>query len=513
MKQSISHKFFLIIAVILLFNILVTLLFGNTLMEKFYIEDKKQELRQSYNTLVTIIVDNTIDVSSDPMLADAIFNLEKSNITILIFEHSDQNDIQYYTRGNRPPEWGGNPQEKIPQQRSFNPITYYSPDSWISKAAEYDVFSSTSLPLLVNENTEQRPNFKTLSLYGQLENGQYVFLSTPQEPLALAAKLGVQYNLYISLATFLLATVLIYFVSKRFSKPIQDIDQAARRISQMDFSQQCDVRTNDELEALSNSINSMADKLKAYIEQLKLNQELLQKDLDREAKTNQLRKEFITNVSHDFKTPLTLIRAYTESLTEQTLPAEDQAAYYQIILKETERMTALVTRLLQLSKLESGVITLEESLFPLDEMMRDILHNNQILIKEKQLHIRLLPEEDCFAYGDYNRIEQVLVNLIENAIKYSPDQGTITLDIQPTDHQTYYVSITNTSPPLPENQLEDIFISFYKRDQSRKSENNSFGLGLAIVKAVMDLHQQPCGALNTPDGLQFWFELPSVTDI
>lgn len=514
MKRSIRHKFFLIIAVILLFNILVTQLFGSSLMAKFYVENKKNELRQSYSTLRTALTASSADISSNSALADAIVEIERSNVTIMLVQHTATEDaITYYSRGSRFQDSGNEqPGGRNPQQR-FDPLfSHYSPENWIERAQALDVFESTELPLLISENTPSKPQ-PTLSLYGQAVDGLYIFLSTPQEPLALAASLGVQYNLYISLATFLLATILIYFITKRFTKPIQDIDQAARRISQMDFSQRCDVHTNDELEELSISINLMADKLEAYIEQLKLNQELLEKDLAREAKTNQLRKEFITNVSHDFKTPLTLIRAYTESLAEQELPPEDQEAYYQIILKETERMTALVTRLLQLSKLESGVVTLEESIFPLDEMMRDILHNNQILIKEKQLTVRLLPEQDCFAYADYNRIEQVLLNLIENAIKYTPLDGVITLDIQPKDPHTYHVTITNTSPPLPDDQLEDIFISFYKRDQSRKADHNSFGLGLAIVKAVLDLHHQPCGARNTPDGLEFWFDLPAVTDI
>lgn len=511
MKRSIRYKFFFIIAVILLSNILITQLFGSSLMAKFYIENKKSELRQSYNTLRTALAASQIE-SSDSDLADAIFEIEGSNITIMVVQHTAASDtITYYSRGNRFQDGG----KDLPGGRDphFDPLfSHYSPESWIERAQTLNIFGRTDLPVLISENISPKPQ-PTLSLYGLADDGVYIFLSTPQEPLALAASLGVQYNLYISLATFLLATLLIYVITKRFTKPIQDIDQAARRISQMDFSQRCDVRTGDELEALSRSINLMADKLAAYIEQLKLNQELLEKDLAREAKTNQLRKEFITNVSHDFKTPLTLIRAYTESLAEQALPPEEQAAYYQIILKETERMTALVTRLLQLSKLESGVVALEESIFPLDEMIRDILHNNQILIKDKQLTVKFLSTEDCFAYADYSRIEQVLVNLIENAIKYTPAGGVITLDIQFKEPGTYHITITNTSPPLPDEQLTDLFISFYKRDQSRKVEHNSFGLGLAIVKAILDLHHQPFGARNTPNGLEFWFELPAVTDI
>ena len=233
-------------------------------MAKFYIENKKSELRQSYSTLRTALSASQADSSGNSALADAIFEIERSNVTIMLVQHTATADtVTYYSRGNRFQDGGKDlPGGRDPQQR-FDPLfTHYSPENWIERAKTLAVFDSAELPLLVSENTPSKPQ-PTLSLYGQAGDGVYIFLSTPQEPLALAASLGVQYNLYISLATFLLATILIYFISKRFTQPIQDIDQAARRISQMDFSQRSDVHTGDELEALSHSINLMADKLEA----------------------------------------------------------------------------------------------------------------------------------------------------------------------------------------------------------------------------------------------------------
>jgi len=144
----------------------------------------------------------------------------------------------------------------------------------------------------------------------------------------------------------------------------------------------------------------------------------------------------------------------------------------------------------------------------MEELLRDVLHRNQLLIQNKKLAVRWnCEDEDHIVYGDYIRIEQVVMNLIENAIKYTPEKGTIILSAV-TDDTLCRIAVTNTCEPLTEQQLDNLFISFYKVDESRHKEQQSFGLGLAIVKATMDLHNQNCTARNTPDGLQISFALP-----
>lgn len=179
----------------------------------------------------------------------------------------------------------------------------------------------------------------------------------------MAAGLAVKYNLYLSLLAFALMAIMSYFVARHITRPIEQISQATQRISQMNFSQQCQIHTRDELQILSENINAMALKLQDYIYQLELNQQLLEKDLQRETKTNQLRKEFIANVSHDFKTPLTLIRAYTETLRNQQLDPEEQQKYYDIILGESNRMSHLVTQLLPVVKVRERYRTAGAILF------------------------------------------------------------------------------------------------------------------------------------------------------
>lgn len=525
MKHPIHLKIFFSFAAILLLSILITLLFGNQVMERLYIQNKTKDLKAAYQAITETLLQRDCNLTIDEELLDAFFDIEKNNTTIMLLTLEQQQIyVQYYSREN----WLLDkqlPNVPIDSQKSVHPKTAehnegglfrYTPSRWIAEASRLGVFQTASLPMLITESTEQSPGAKTLDYYGRLShNGAtiYIFLRTPQEPLALAAGLAVRYNLYLALISFLLTAVMSYFVARRITRPIEQINQATERISQMNFSQQCQISTGDELESLSQNINAMAVKLQDYIYQLQINQQLLEKDLERESKTNQLRREFIANVSHDFKTPLTLIRAYTETLRNQQLSSAEQRQYCDIILGESDRMNSLVTQLLQLSKLESGMVQLEQSYFPIEELMREILYRNHLLIQQKQLQIHWnCQDTDHIVQGDYQRIEQALINLLENAIKYTPESGEIILQVTDLDDGLCRIAITNTSPSLTEEQLDHLFISFYKTDESRHLDQQSFGLGLAIVKATMDLHQQSCTACNTPQGLQIAFTLPLLPD-
>lgn len=523
--MKLFHKIFFSFAGILLLSILVTLLFGNSMMERLYLNSKANDLQTAYHEIADVLLSRNCDLTLDDALRDVLYPIEKNNINIMLLTMQGQQAyVHYFSREN----WLTSQLEpdvpvdfkRMPMQQKTDLDPFRStPNFWIADAAKHGVFHTATLPLLVTENQQHHPGRDTLDYYGKLSHNDetvYIFLRTPREAVALAANLAVRYNLYLALLSFALMAIMSYFVTRRITRPIEQISQATDRISQMNFTQQCDVHTGDELETLGKNINSMAIKLQDYIHQLQLNQSLLEKDLERETKTNQLRQEFIANVSHDFKTPLTLIRAYTETMRNQALDQSEQTQYCDIILQESDRMNRLVTQLLQLSKLESGMVQLTLSFFPLEELIRQIVHQNQLLLQKKQLHIIW----DCgscdhIVQGDYQRIEQALCNLIENAIKYTPEAGQIIFSVQSMENTSTpycHIAITNTSQPLTDEQLEHLFISFYKVDESRHLEQQSFGLGLAIVKATMDLHQQSCTAKNTTNGLQIAFTLPLLQD-
>ena len=517
-KFSIHLKVFFSFASILLVSILITVLFGNSMMEKLYVNSKSQDLSNAYSAIVSVLDTQKDELRLNNALWECLFDVEQDNIHILMLTLEDtEAQIRYFTRrswsiDNTIPPDAIHINHRMEAVRGLPASVQFSPNQWIEEASALGVFQEGVLPLLVTEKADTSP-FQTLDYYGCYTKGNapiYIFLRTPKEAVTLAAGLAVKYNLYIALITFVLMAFTSYFVSRRITRPIAEISDAAERISKMDFTQSLDIHTGDELETLSENINSMSEKLQDYIHQMQLNHQLLEKDLEREARTSQMRKEFIANVTHDFKTPLTLIRAYTETIRNQGLNDEERLSYCDIILDESERLNHMVTQLLHLSRLENGSVQLEYSYFPIEELMRDVVFRNHLLIQNKQLQIMWeCEEEDHIVQGDYQRIEQVILNLIDNAIKYTSQDGEIRLSVA-TEQDVCRIAVTNTCAPLTEQQLENLFISFYKVDESRHLEQQSFGLGLAIVKATMDLHKQSCIAQNTPDGLQISFTLPLV---
>ena len=508
--HSIGHRLFLSTALILLTTIAATLLFGSSLIERYYVHNKEVELKHAYQSF-SLAFNRNESLPDWKTAGVVLYDAEKRNNNVMLFTIDANGNIDQLIYTSRYNNWSGTNDS----QNSFKPA--YSPKLWLERAQHEGAFSQdiSKEPLVITSNgSDNRPQI--IDLYSQLSDDCYLFLSTPKEQISLAANLATKYYVIITCLTFFLLTIAIYFQSKRFTKPIIEINSAAQRISQMDFATPCNVTTGDELQNLSQSINVMAQNLKAYIAEMELNQELLQKDLERETKTNQMRREFIANVSHDFKTPLTLIRAYTEAMLEQHESDAELKESCEIILKEDDRMTSLVTQLLQLSKLEGGVGQLEMTLFPIDEAIHEILHNSKILQQAKNITVALETNgsEDHLVYGDYAKIQQVLHNLIENALKYSPKNDIITITSVNIAPSKYRFSIVNTtSHPLSDEELADIFISFHRLDKARTADGKNFGLGLAIVKAVMELHHQAFGAYNKDDThICFYFELDADTE-
>lgn len=506
--HSIGHRLFLSTALILLMTIAATVLFGSSLIERYYVHNKETELKNAYQTF-SLSYNSNLPYSK--RIGEVLYDLEKHNINVLLFTIDEKGNIDQIIYTSRYNNWSHSSME----QNSFKPA--YSPALWLERAKLEGAFEHDLLnePIVITANDQDnRPQI--IDLYSQLPDGSYLFLSTPKEQISFAANLAIKYYVMLTCITFFLLTIAIYFQSKRFTRPILEINSTAQRISQMDFSKPCNVDTGDELENLSNSINTMAQKLKDYIAEMELNQELLQKDLERETKTNTMRREFIANVSHDFKTPLTLIRAYTEDIAQNHADDSNIAESCAIILKEDERMTSLVTQLLQLSKLEGGIGQMEIMLFPIDESIREILYHSKILQQAKNITLKLEinGSEEHLVYGDYAKIQQVLHNLIENALKYAPDNDTIYIESINIAPGKYRFSITNTTPtPLSDEELNDIFISFHRLDKARTADGKNFGLGLAIVKAVMELHGQKYGAYNVNENkICFYFELDADTD-
>jgi two-component system sensor histidine kinase VanS len=220
-----------------------------------------------------------------------------------------------------------------------------------------------------------------------------------------------------------------------------------------------------------------------------------------------MRKEFISNVSHELKTPIALIQGYAEGLQESISDnPEDMDYYCDVIIDEAGKMNKMVKNLLTLNQLEFGNGSVNMERFDITSVIAGVIHSMQIKANEKQVNIEFNQMEPTYVWADEFQIEEVITNYLSNALNHVDENRIIQVKIQ-EKNGIVRVSVFNTGKNIPENELDNIWIKFYKVDKARTRAYGGNGIGLSIVKAIMDRHEKKCGAINRPDGVEFWFEL------
>ena len=304
----------------------------------------------------------------------------------------------------------------------------------------------------------------------------------------------------------LLVLVVDYLMGRFISKPIDKLNRAARKMAQLDFSSPCEVQTDDEFGELSKSLNKMSQNLQQALSQLQAANSQLEKDVEHERLLLAERKELVDSLSHEMKTPLGVIRAYAEGLQDEPDEAKRQK-YSDIIIAETERMSSLISTLLDLSALENGATQLSTERFDFVEFVETIA--GRLLIDAPDADFVLqyeLPEHPVYVETDKRRMEQVLDNLIVNAKRNTQSGGVLKLLLKENDNMLDF-SIFNQGPPIPEESLSKIWSKFYRDKNSKYSGS---GLGLAIVAQVLSMQHLHYGAENQPGGVVFYFSIPTV---
>lgn len=558
-KWGIRKKLFVFLLIILGLNVAILLSMGSTLFRAFYLHNKTEELKTSAKRIQNAY-------NEDPEnLFEVVNSVENRNSIVFLLRLDEEGEIQiqYFTRSRYPsseaddgeptlelPDTQGAGEQNDPQrertEHQNQNETGKEENGAQQEAAGENEPSLTEDPLLdlgeaksfsfgrrdfwgmlppvpdkellkkipfgedemyINDNSERPVDH--ISLITRLDDTFYLYLETPKEYIKSTADLAVRYTAYLSIGILLAGVVLLYFLAGRFTRPIRDIQTVADKISSMDFSETCQIHSNDELGALSESINNMAHELEANIDKLIEANNVLQMDLERQQQTDRMRRQFIANVSHDFKTPLTLIISYAEAILDSK-DAKEQKDFCKVILDEGNKLSSMVVSLLRLSQLESGMQKLEPSIFCLDEILDTVVKSHRILTDQRHLKVEQVYGGECIVEADYPKIEQVVANLYENAIKYAPEGGKIRIRTDRQDGK-WKISVENEGEKIPPEEIENLFISFYRADKSRHRDAQSYGLGLAIVKAIVELHGEKCGCENLEDGVRFWFTLSEVS--
>ncbi|PEK02688.1 sensor histidine kinase [Bacillus wiedmannii] len=346
-----------------------------------------------------------------------------------------------------------------------------------------------------------------------VENGkitEYAFAIASLQPVNEAMLVLKDYYVYALIIVFLVIILLSFYYSKIIVKPLIKMNRVTKKMANFDFSEKLPVTADDEIGGLSGSINTLSVNLKDRIDRLNVANTKLQQDIERERQLEKTRKEFISGVSHELKTPLSVIRSFAEGIKDGV--SKDTTYYTDVILEETENMNRLIVEMLELAKLESGTYKLDMTTFSIGELIQQVYTKLLFSMEEKHLQVNVDVDSSIFVNANRSRIEQVVVNLLSNAIRYTPDGEKIHVSVIELE-DIVKVEIENTGNPIPEESLEKIWDRFYRLDASRSRHTGGTGLGLSIVKNILDLHHAEYGVYNTTNSVIFYFNLQKVKEV
>ncbi|MGF1437465.1 ATP-binding protein [Bacillus thuringiensis] len=325
----------------------------------------------------------------------------------------------------------------------------------------------------------------------------YFFAMTSLQPVDEAVQMIKDYYIYLVILVLILIVLVSFYYSKKIAKPLLQINDTTKRIADLDFSEKIPITTKDEIGDLSNSINTLSMTLHSYINQL-------QQDIEKEKQLENTRKEFISGVSHELKTPLSIMKSCI-SILEDGVASNKKEYYFKAMSKEVDKMDMLIIDMLELAKFESGTYKMEMNVFHIDEMIDYICEQLSPEITAKQLHVhKHLSKIEVIA--NQHRIEQVITNFITNAIRYTPENENIIMSVI-EEKERAKVCVENKGAHIAPEHVERIWDRFYRGDMSRQRSKGGTGLGLAISKNILELHGVEYGVSNTEAGVLFFFYL------
>ncbi len=505
MKHSISIRFAVI------FIGLMALIFvgiwgaNNWLLESFYVRDKVSALEMAYDEMDDLVIDamkNGKSISDEFSGNDNLDSGEQTVGVQLLRELNDKYGIMTV----------------IVDSINDNIIVSSARDAnfMIDRARHYILGEGDSR----NETIEKTDNYtvertydartrsSALECWGYYSDNTTIFLMTaPLASISESVQLSNRFLMYESIVAMVVGSIIILLVSRTITSPILKLSEISERMSKLDFDAKYEGNAQDEIGVLGNSMNILSDKLKENIGELKSANNQLQKDIEQKEQIDEMRQDFIANVSHELKTPIALIQGYAEGLNEGMAEDPESRQYYcDVIVDEANKMNRLVRQLLNLTELESGNDQLTLERFDVVELIKGVLTSAQILIQQENAAIHFDVDGPVFVWADEFKIEEVVTNLLNNALNHLDGERIITIGIDQLDGEAR-VYVRNTGKQIPEEELPKIWDKFYKVDKSRTREYGGSGIGLSIVKAIMDSHNKDCGVFNADDGVEFWFTL------
>ncbi len=351
------------------------------------------------------------------------------------------------------------------------------------------------------------------NLYGKiLKNGYLVEVISLVSPIAQSEMVANTFTAALSVFGLLLSLFVISMFARRFAKPLEELSEITGEMAKLNFKHRCSTDRKDEIGILADNVNRLSDSLDSALTELEEKNRQLIKDIDAERKLDAIRKEFISSVSHELKTPISIIKGYAEGLLSLSADETKTAGEYsRVILSESDRMNELVRTLLEISLYESGGYVLKESVFSIGKTISDYLAVSRPFFAEKGIAAENLVPESVMVRGDADKLFTVINNYIQNAVSHAGGDKKIICRHE-DGGELVKIIVFNTGSNIAKEDADKLFMNFYRADKSHSREEGRFGLGLSIVKAIMDVHGTRYGFKNAENGVEFWFEVKKAQD-
>lgn len=508
MKQSLRTRLVLISAGMFVLSLVVCWFMNLFLLPGFYERSKIKQMNRVYSQVEELFEQkdgSTSDAQVQDEIYDAIDKISaNTGVSLYVMEikvNIDSgmiSDVFYLY-----PSMSGRTQElnrnKLGKYVMFKQLGDVFDENYqrIDQTSQYELFKVY----------DDRMDSNYFELVGGLKGDYWIYARSNHQSIEESASISNEFLAYAGSVVVVLCIVIMIFVTNRYTKPILELSKIAKKMEELNFGVRYEDDREDEIGILGHSMNSLSDKLEETISELKTANNELQLDIQRRSEQEQMRREFLANVSHELKTPIALIQGYAEGLQENVNDDPESREFYcEVIVDEANKMNKMVRKLLSLNQLEFGNGQVHLEHFDVQEIVKSVIVSSDILFKQKDITLLFQEQEPVYVWADEYMTEEVIMNYVSNAINHVAGDRIIEIKIL-HDSDKVRISVFNTGEKIPEDELDKIWDKFYKVDKARTREYGGNGIGLSIVKAIVEAHHQKYGAKNYDNGVEFWFEM------
>lgn len=487
-RHSIKQEIAIIFIAVMAGTIVLCWIINNIFLENFYIQNKKSAIKDAYFRINEVMTNG--DISSDAFGLELRKTCDMYNIGLLVIDAASNT--------------------KISSTRDVDKLLRRLYDNFFSPGSDIEYLDEGSNYYMAKV-MDMSTNTEYLEMWGLLDNGNLFLIRSPIESIRDSVNLSNRFLAYVGIITTLISAVLIWFVTTRITRPIMELKNISEEMTKLNFETKYESQGQNEIDLLGEHMNELSSTLEKTISELKTANNELMRDIEKKEQIDEMRKEFLSNVSHELKTPIALIQGYAEGLREGINDdAESRNFYCDVIMDEAGKMNTMVRKLLDLNQLEFGndVVTMER--FDITALIKNFLASAEILISQNGINVRVDEARPIYVWADEFKTEEIVRNFFSNAMNHVNGDKIIEIKYRLIEEEyanRVRISVFNTGEPIPEESLPHIWEKFYKVDKARTREYGGSGVGLSIVKAIMESMNQHYGVINYTNGVEFWFEL------